>query len=68
MDTFEALLEAIEQYAAAAAEYKSIAEKVPYERDYYCHREIAARDRAKMQLKQALDLHIRGTVAMKEVP
>jgi hypothetical protein len=38
MDTFEALLEAIEQYAAAAAEYKSIAEKVPDERDYYCHR------------------------------
>jgi hypothetical protein len=60
-------MEAIEQYAAASAEYKAIAEKVPYERGYYCHTEIEARDRAKKHLREALDEHIRHTMATKEI-
>lgn len=67
MDTFEILIEAIEQYATAAAEYKAAADKVAYEKAYFCSREADARDSAKKQLREALDAHIRHTMAMKEV-
>lgn len=67
MDPFESLLEAIEQFSAAAAEYKTAAEKVRFDRGYFLHTEIEARDRAKKQLREALDSYIRQIIAAKEV-
>lgn len=67
MGAFENLLAAIEKYAAANAEYKAAAEKVGYDRGYFCARERDAKEAAKLQLKEALDCYVCHVVAMKEV-
>jgi len=67
MDTFKALLEAIEAYSDAKAEYKKVSENVRFDRGYFCAREQGELDRAKKQLREALEAHIRHVMAMKEV-
>lgn len=67
MGAFEKLLEAIEKYAAANAEYKAASEKVRYDRGYFCAREAEAKEAAKLQLKEALDFYVHYVVSMKEV-
>lgn len=67
MDLFETLLEAIEAYSDAKATYKASMENVRYDRGYFCSKEREACDRAKRQLKEALDEYIRRVVSTKEV-
>ncbi len=67
MDTFDVLLEKIEQYSQASAEYKAATERVRYDRGYFCSRERETLDRAKKQLREALDEHIRCVMLSKEV-
>lgn len=67
MIAFENLLEAIETYSVANAEYKAAMEKVRYDRGYFCARETQARITAKFRLKEALDEYVRQAIAMKEV-
>lgn len=67
MDTFEILLEKTEQYAQALSDYKTAADKVAYDRGYFCSREREALDRAKKQLREALAEHIRHETALREV-
>jgi hypothetical protein len=67
MDTFDELLEAFEAYSDAKAAYKLVAEKVPYERGYFCHREATAVEKAKKQLRQALEAHIKHVAALREI-
>lgn len=65
MDTFEALLEAMEAYSDAKAEYKKASQNCVV--GYFLHREREALDRAKKQLKETLDAYVSRVVALKEV-
>lgn len=67
MDPFETLLEAIEAYSDAKAQYKAASENVRYDRGYFCARENQAVISAKKRLKEALDGYISRVVATKEV-
>lgn len=65
MDTFEALLEAIEAYSDAKAEYKKASQNCVV--GYFLHREREAVDRTKKQLREALEAHIKHVGALREI-
>jgi len=67
MDPFESLLEAIEKYSTAKAEYNAATANVRYDRGYFCAHEQQVLITAKKQLKEALDGYVRQVVAAKEV-
>lgn len=58
MDTFEELLEAIEAYSDAKAEYKKASQNCVV--GYFLHREREALTRTKKRLQEALDAHIKS--------
>lgn len=69
MDTFEILLDAIDQYAEKSAEYKKdrAIDHAVYGQGYFSSVAALAMGRCKKQLREALDNHIRQVVAMKEI-
>jgi hypothetical protein len=67
MDTFEALLEAIEAYSDANAEYKKAKASCQHSHQYFLHHEREALDRTKKHLKEALEAHIKQVAALREI-
>jgi hypothetical protein len=64
MDTFEALLEALEAYSDAKAEYKKAKDSCQHSHGYFLHHEREVLDRTKKRLNEALGAHIKA-VTMK---